>query len=209
MKNMNLPKKSTSKPKFIYAHKDNSDVCVNRLKQNFTTDKPNLVWVSDITYVKVNGSFYYICVIIDLFSRKVISYCVSNKIDAKLVINTFKKAFSSRNCPQSLIFHSDRGSQYTSKEFRKLLDKCNVIQSFSAKGYPYDNAVAESFFKFLKAEEVNRNTYYNKQELSLSLFQYIEGFYNNKRPHSANDMLSPNQKENAYLKQNSKINYFK
>lgn len=198
MKNMNLPKKSTSKPKFIYAHKDNSDVCVNRLKQNFTTNEPNLVWVSDITYVKVNGGFYYICVIIDLFSRKVISYCISNKIDAKLVINTFNKAFSSRNCPQNLIFHSDRGSQYTSSEFRKLLDKYNVIQSFSAKGYPYDNAVAESFFKFLKAEELNRNTYYNKQELALSVFQYIEGFYNSKRPHSANNMLSPNQKEAYY-----------
>lgn len=199
MKSMNLPKMSTVKPKFIYSKKEDSSVCNNKLKQNFTTDKPNLVWVSDITYVKVNGSFYYICVIIDLFSRKVISYSVSNKIDTKLVINTFNKAFISRNRPKNLIFHSDRGCQYTSKEFRKFLENCNIIQSFSAKGYPYDNAVAESFFKFLKFEELNRKSFTSKSELELSLFEYIEGFYNSKRPHSANYMLSPNQKEKLYF----------
>lgn len=141
---------STIKPKFIYTKKDSSFSCNNEIKQNFTTDKPNLVWVSDITYVKVNGYFYYICVIIDLFSRKVISYSVSNKINENLVIDTFNKAFSFRNSPENLIFHSDRGSQYTSQNFRKLLEQYNIIQSFSVKGYPYDNAVAESFFKFLK-----------------------------------------------------------
>ena len=199
MKSMNLPKMSTVKPKFISSKKEDSSVYNNKLKQNFTTDKPNIVWVSDITYVKVNSSFYYICVIIDLFSRKVISYSVSNKIDTKLVINTFHKAFISRNRPENLIFHSDRGSQYTSKEFRKFLENCNIIQSFSAKGYPYDNAVAEAFFKFLKFEELNRKSFTSKSELELSLFEYIEGFYNSKRPHSANDMLSPNQKEKLYF----------
>lgn len=199
MKSMNLPKMSTIKPKFIPAKKGSASTYNNEIKQNFTTDKPNLVWVSDITYVKVNGSFYYVCVIIDLFSRKVIAYSVSNKINENLVINTFKKAFSVRNKPQNLIFHSDRGSQYTSLNFRKLLEQCNVIQSFSAKGYPYDNAVAESFFKFLKLEELNRKTFYNKSQLELSLFEYIEGFYNSKRPHSANNMLPPNQKEKLYF----------
>ena len=199
MKSMNLPKMSTIRPKFILAKKCSSFTYNNEIKQNFTTDKPNLVWVSDITYVKVNGSFYYVCVIIDLFSRKVIAYSVSNKINENLVICTFKKAFSIRNKPQNLIFHSDRGSQYTSLNFRRLLEQCNVIQSFSAKGYPYDNAVAESFFKFLKLEELNRKTFYNKSQLELSLFEYIEGFYNSKRPHSANNMLSPNQKEKLYF----------
>ena len=196
---MNLPKMSTVKPKFIYAKKEASSAYNNEIKQNFTTDKPDLVWVSDITYVKVNGSFYYVCVIIDLFSRKVISYRVSNRINEQLVIDTFKKAFALRNKPENLIFHSDRGSQYTSQNFRKLLDECGVIQSFSAKGYPYDNAVAESFFKFLKHEEINRRTFYNKQQLELSLFEYIEGFYNSKRPHSANNMLPPKQKEKLYF----------
>lgn len=120
-------------------------------------------------------------------------------MDVKLVTDTFNKAFSDRNYPDNLIFHSDRGSQYTSKIFRKLLDRYNVIQSFSAKGYPYDNAVAESFFKFLKLEELNRQTFYTKAQLKLSLFEYIEIFYNSKRPHSANGMLSPNQKEKLYF----------
>lgn len=199
MRSMDLPKMSTVKPKFIYAKKEASSSYNNEIKQNFTTDKPDLVWVSDITYVKVNGSFYYVCVIIDLFSRKVISYRVSNRINEQLVIDTFKKAFALRNKPENLIFHSDRGSQYTSQNFRKLLDECGVIQSFSAKGYPYDNAVAESFFKFLKQEEIGRRTFYNKQQLELSLFEYIEGFYNSKRPHSANNMLSPDQKEKLYF----------
>lgn len=199
MKSMNLPKMSTIKPKFIHSKNDNSASFNNEVNQQFTTDKPNLVWVSDITYIKVNGSFYYICVIIDLFSRKVISYTVSKNIDGNLVSDTFKRAFAARNYPENLIFHSDRGSQYTSKQFRKLLDCCNVIQSFSAKGYPYDNAVAESFFKFLKLEELNRQTFYTKAQLELSLFEYIEGFYNNKRPHSNNNMLSPNQKEKIYF----------
>lgn len=199
MKQMHLPKMSTVKPKYIRSKNNDTSVCNNEIKQNFTTDKPNLVWVSDITYVKVNGTFYYICVIIDLFSRKVISYGVSNKIDTQLVVNTFKKAYNIRNCPKNLIFHSDRGSQYTAKEFRNLLDQYGIIQSFSAKGYPYDNAVAEAFFKFLKLEELNRKTYNNKTELDISLFEYIEGFYNCKRPHSANNMLSPNQKEKLYF----------
>ena len=199
MKSMHLPKMSTIKPKFSTSVTTSSYPYHNKVNQNFTTDKPNVVWVSDITYVKVNGCFHYVCVVIDLFSRKVISYSISNRMNEKLVMDTFNKAFSIRNQPKNLIFHSDRGSQYTSKNFRKLLDECNVMQSFSAKGYPYNNAVAESFFKFLKLEELNRQTFYNQAQLALSLFEYIEGFYNSKRPHSANHMLSPNQKEKLYF----------
>ena len=199
IKTMDLPKKSTDKPKLKSCKNERTDNLQNKIKQNFRTDEPNLVWVSDITYIKVNGHFMYLCVIIDLFSRKVISYLLKNKIDTQLVIETFKKAYRIRNFPKNLIFHSDRGSQYTSGDFRKLLDKYNVIQSFSAKGYPYDNAVIESFFKYLKLEEINRKTFYTKKELELSLFEYIEGFYNSIRPHSANNMLSPNQKEKLYI----------
>ena len=93
------------------------------------------------------------------------------------------------------MFHSDRGTQYTSKEFRKALDKADFVQSFSAKGHPFDNAVMESFFRYLKHEELNRRTFNTMQELNLSLFEYIEGFYNKSRPHSANGLLSPTEKE--------------
>lgn len=202
MKSMNLPKMSTVKPVFKPLKPDNSIPCTNVLKQNFHTDKPNLVWVSDITFIKVQGNFYYLCVIIDLFSRKVISYSVSNKINTELVIKAFNSAFTKRLPNESLIFHSDRGCQYTSKKFRSLLDGFDVVQSFSAKGYPYDNAVAESFFKFLKLEEVHRRTYSSLNELNLALFQYIVGYYNKKRPHSANDMLSPDEKENSFFRNN-------
>ena len=200
MKSMNLPKMSTVKP-FIKNKVDNSIPCTNVVNQKFTVSQPNLVWVSDITYVKVNSMNHYICVIIDLFSRKVVHYQTSSNIDAKLVCDTFKKAYNKRNCPRNLIFHSDRGSQYTAKDFRQLLDRVNVVQSFSAKGYPYENAVAESFFKFLKLEEINRKSFSTKSQLDLSLFEYIEGFYNRRRPHSANEMLSPNQKEDLYFKE--------
>lgn len=202
MKSMNLPKMSTLKPVFKPSKPDHSMPCTNVLNQNFHTDKPNLVWVSDITFIKVQGKFYYLCVIIDLFSRKIISYSTSNKIDSELVIKTFNSAFAKRVPDGSLIFHSDRGCQYTSKKFRSLLDSFAVVQSFSAKGYPYDNAVAESFFKFLKLEEVHRRTYSSLSELNLALFQYIEGYYNKKRPHSANDMLSPDEKESSFLENN-------
>ena len=99
------------------------------------------------------------------------------------------------------MFHSDRGSQYTAFAFRQLLDTLNVVQSFSKKGYPFDNACCECFFKYLKKEEVNRKTYHSLQELHLSVFEYIEGFYNSKRPHGSLGMMTPNEKEELYWEQ--------
>ena len=115
------------------------------------------------------------------------------------MISTFKKAYAKRNFPKGLMFHSDRGSQYTSKDFRKLLDEFDVVQSFSGRGCPYDNAVAESFFKYLKKEELHRKTYSHFSDLQSSLFEYIDGFYNPKRPHSSNDFLAPDDFESAYF----------
>ena len=134
----------------------------------------------------------------DLFSRKVISWSLSAKNDADLVISTFKKAYEKRNSPYGLMFHSDRGSQFTAFSFRQLLDSLDVVQSFSQKGYPYDNACCECFFKYLKKEETNRKNYQTKQELFLALFEYIEGFYNTKRPHTTLNMLTPNEAEALY-----------
>ena len=118
--------------------------------------------------------------IIDLFSRRVIAHKISCKIDTRLVLDTFESALKNRIYPQNVIFHSDRGSQYTSDEFRKRLDKATFIPSFSKKGHPYDNAVAEAFFKFLKLEEINRNSYHSIEEVELSVFEYIH-FYNFNR----------------------------
>jgi transposase InsO family protein len=202
MKQMNLPPISTKKPNFS-AYNDQNEYD-NHLKQQFNQFAPDTVWVSDITYIKVSDKFYYLCVIIDLFSRKVIAYNISGRPDSALVIETFLLAYKSRKTPYGLMFHSDRGSQYNSFSFRKLLDDLNVVQSFSKKGHPYDNAVAESFFKYLKHEEINRRNYSSLQELKLSVFEYIEGYYNSNHPHSSLGMLTPNQKEQNFTGENSR-----
>lgn len=137
MRTISLPKMSTVKLK--YKNMMASDeLCSNNLNQNFNQDKPNLVWVSDITYIKVVNRFYYLCVIIDLFSRKVIAYKISSKINDSLTIETLILAYKNRNYPSSVLFHSDRGSQYISKNFRRKMEEYNFIQSFSKKGYPMD-----------------------------------------------------------------------
>ena len=193
MKSMSLPKMSTVKPSMAFVRDEEKKT--NYLEQHFEQKAPNLVWVSDITYLKAGGKWYYLCVIIDLFARKVIAWDISAKPDTDLVISVFERAYANRHISSGLMFHSDRGTQYTSFKFRKLLDERNVVQSFSKKGYPFDNAVAESFFKYLKKEETNRRSYSSFSELKLSLFQYIEGFYNSKRPHSSIAYLTPHQKE--------------
>ena len=138
----------------------------------------------------------------DLYSRKVISWLVSPNVDVELVIGAFRKAYEKRNAPYGLMFHSDRGTQYTAFAFRRLLDSLNVVQSFSKKGYPFDNACCECFFKYLKKEETDRKRYQSLQELRLSIFEYIEGYYNSKRPHTTLHMLTPNEAEALYWEQN-------
>ena len=194
MKSMNLPKTSTVKPPRIKAA-SHEGKCENILRQRFDQTEPNAVWVSDFTYIKAGGRFYYLCAIMDLYSRKIVAYKLSDKLNAQLAIDTVNRAVASRGKSGGIIFHTDRGSQYTSKEFRKHLDNLNMIQSFSAKGHPYDNAVMECFFKYLKKEETDRRSYSSIEELKISIFKYIDGFYNSIRPHSHNNGLSPNDFE--------------
>ena len=130
MKKMQLPKMSTDKPKPQAPHSENGPCC-NHLQQDFQQKSLNLVWVSDITYLKAGGKWYYLCIIMDLFSRKIIAWQLSGKADADFVITTFKNAYRKRNAPYGLMFHSDRGSQYTAFSFRQLLDSFHVVQSFS------------------------------------------------------------------------------
>ena len=198
MNQMNLPKMSTVKP-FKHKSKSVSDEnCENILNQKFNPTSPNKVWCCDFTYIRLAGRFYYLCVILDLFSRKVIAFKLSNKIDTGLAIETVNSAVAARGKSKGIIFHTDRGCQFTCARFRRHLDNLNMIQSFSAKGHPYDNAVMESFFKYLKKEEVNRRTYASLDDLKLCLFKYINGFYNSVRPHSHNNGLSPNQAELSF-----------
>lgn len=200
MKQMNLPKMSTVKPFHHKSKTAQDEECKNILKQKFNPAEPNKVWVCDFTYIRAAGRFYYLCAIIDLFSRKVIAFKLSNKMDTNLAIETVNQAVAARGKSTGIIFHTDRGCQFTSSAFRRHLDNLSMIQSFSAKGHPYDNAVMECFFKYLKKEEVNRKTYSSFGDLHICLFKYINGFYNSVRPHSHNNGLSPiSAEKNFYL----------
>ena len=117
-----------------------------------------------MTCFKINNKYLYICVILDLFSRKAVAHRVSPKNSTYLITSTFRQAFKSRNAPQPLMFHSDQGTQYTSKSFRKLLRMNKVVQSFSKSGQPHDNAVMESFFASMKREEIYRTQYKSEQQ---------------------------------------------
>jgi len=169
----------------------------NVLQQQFHAEEPNRVWVSDVTCFKINDRYIYVCVILDLFSRKVVAHRISPKNSTYLITSTFKMAFQNRNAPQQLIFHSDRGVQYTSKTFCKLLRLNKVVQSFSKSGCPHDNAVAESFFASMKREEVYRTQYKSERQFRESIDSYID-FYNTKRPHRTLNYKTPNQFEAIY-----------
>lgn len=175
----------------------------NILQRQFKADEPNRVWVSDVTCFKINNKYLYVCAILDLFSRRVVAYRVSPKNSTYLITSTFRQAYQSRSAPQSLMFHSDQGSQYTSKTFRQLLRMNKVVQSFSAPGQPHDNAVMESFFSYMKREEIYRTQYKSEQQFVKSIDKYIE-FYNTQRPHSILNYKTPEQFEAIYEgKQNS------
>lgn len=169
----------------------------NLLERQFTAKHPNQIWVSDITYFKVNDYWVYLCVILDLFSRKIVGYRVSRNASTNLVTSTFRTAFRERGNPSGLTFHSDRGKQYTSAAFTALLQKCEVKQSFSATARPHDNAVAETFFASFKKEEAYRREYTSEQGYRKSVEQYIQ-FYNELRPHRTLKYKTPTAFEKAY-----------
>lgn len=164
------------------------------IRREFHAEKPNQVWVSDITCFVLRDKRYYIAMIMDLFSRKIIAYKISAHIKTRLITTLFKKAYEERKPEGGLIFHSDRGSQYTALAFRKFLFSCGVEQSFSRSGNPLDNAVAESFFSSMKREELYRRHYRSLAEFERSVAAYIQ-FYNAKRPHRSLNYKCPNEVE--------------
>ena len=169
----------------------------NLLKREFTADHPNQIWVSDITYFKVKSYWVYLCIILDLYSRKIIGWRVSKHMSTHLVTAAFKAAYQERGQPQKLTFHSDRGSQYVSKTLTDLLQQCSVKQSFSATARPLDNAVAETFFSTFKREEAYRKDYTSERHFRRSVEEYIQ-FYNEVRPHQTLNYKSPQAFEDIY-----------
>jgi transposase InsO family protein len=170
-------------------------VAPNVLDRDFTADSPNRVWVSDITYIRTWQGWLYLAAILDVFSRLIVGWSMRADLSEQLVLESLKQATGRRSCPPGLIFHSDRGSQYASTEVRDLLTDLQFTQSMCGKGNCYDNAMMESFFHTLKTELVYFETYHTRAEAKLSIFSYIEVYYNRVRRHSALGYLSPYQFE--------------
>src|SRR5271169_4964727 len=191
MKVNGIKAKTTKKFKATTNSKHNLPVAENLLKQDFTAASPNTVWVSDITYVSTSEGWLYLAVIIDLYSRQVVGWAMSNRLTADFVIRALYQAIGRRRSFAGCIFHSDRGVQYACKDFRKVLERYKFRQSMSKKGDCYDNAVAESFFHTLKVEHVYQHRYATRAEARRSIFEYVEMFYNRKRKHSALGYRSP------------------
>ena len=170
----------------------------NYLNQQFTATRPNEVWVSDVTCFRLHNKNYYICVVLDLFSRMAIGCKVGKTNSKQLVKGTFQMAYTNRKPVLPLTFHTDRGSNYQSKTFRLTLQSLGVTQSFSRAHIPYDNSVMESFFSNLKREELYRTKYRSENEFRTAVNQYIV-FYNEQRPHAKNGYKTPLKKELDYL----------
>lgn len=169
----------------------------NILCRNFETTTINQKWCTDITYIHVlKEGWTYLASVIDLYSKKIVGYAYGTKMTTELAIEAVKNATLNVRDVRGIIVHSDLGSQYTSKEFQRFIAGKGMIQSFSRKGNPYDNACIESFHSILKKEEVYRNTYQDFNHAKRAIFEYIESWYNRKRIHSAIGYLTPEQREN-------------
>lgn len=167
------------------------NIAPNLLQQDFTASGPNQKWAGDITYVWTREGWVYLAVIIDLFSRRVVGWAISNRMRQDLALRALNMAIAIRRPPPGCIHHTDRGSQYCAHDYQKLLRKHGFKVSMSGKGNCYDNSAVESFFKSLKAEIVRRRNWQTRRDAEVDLFGYINGFYNPRRKHSALGWKSP------------------
>jgi len=163
----------------------------NLVERQFNVTQVNRYWVGDISYVPTQEGWLYLAVVIDLYSRQVVGWSMSNRMKAELVNKALLMAIWKRKPARGLIWHTDRGSQYASDSHRRILGDHRIIQSMSRKGECWDNAVAESFFHTIKTELIHHCKFKNREEAKQAIFDYIEVFYNRVRIHSANDYLSP------------------
>ena len=170
-------------------HKFN--IAPNLLDRNFTADNPNQKWAGDITYIWTREGWLYLAVILDLHSRRVIGWAVSNRMKRDLAIRALNMAIAFRSPSKGFIHHTDRGSQYCSHDYQKILRQHGFKVSMSGKGNCYDNAAVETFFKTIKAELIWRDTWETRRKAEMAIFEYINGFYNPRRRHSALGWKSP------------------
>ncbi len=191
MRENGIVAKSRRKFKATTNSKHNLPVAENLLEQKFVTDGPNKVWASDISYIPTLEGWLYIVVILDVFSRQVVGWAMSDRLTAEFVIRALYQAIGRRQPSSGIIFHSDRGVQYACAAFKDVLSQYGFRQSMSRKGNCYDNALVESFFHTLKTEHVYSHRYATRADARQSIFEYIEMFYNRVRRHSTLGYLSP------------------
>lgn len=169
----------------------------DRLRRCFTTPEPNQAWVTDTTFIRTRKGWLFLAIVLDLYSRKIVGWSMSDRNNTQLVSDALIMAFWRRKVRTKIIVHSDRGSTYASFSYRSLIDEHNGLCSMSRKGDCYDNAVAESFFGSLKTELVDHEDYLTKEHARQSVFKYIELFYNKRRRHSYLGYVSPDEYERA------------
>jgi len=199
LKRQGLRAKAARKFKATTYSKHNLPVAENVLQQNFHAEQPNQKWAGDITYLWTSEGWLYLAVVIDLYSRKVIGWSMSERMTARLVCDALQMALFRRKRPKNVIVHSDRGSQYCSHDYQTLLRANQLICSMSAKGCCYDNACSESFFHSLKVEAIHGETFETRAQMRETVFEYIEVDYNRQRMHSYLDYLSPEEFEQQKL----------
>jgi transposase InsO family protein len=173
-------------------------IAPNLLDRDFTAEKPNEKWVTDITYIRTETGWLYLAVVMDLFSRCIVGWAMRPDLSQTLVLSALRMALANRQPPAGLVHHSDRGSQYCALAYRLLQTEHNMITSMSRKGNCHDNAAMESFFATLKKELVSRRHYRSQAEARRDIFSYIEGFYNRRRRHSTLGYVSPIAFEKSY-----------
>ena len=181
--------------------KNNKHVVPNRLDRQFYTPNPNKIWVGDVTFIATKAGWLYLAVMLDLYSRKVIGWSMSNRNDKQLALDALEMAIEQRNPGPGLLHHTDRGAIYSSDEYHDILLKKGCISSMSRPGDCYDNAVAESFFSSLKNEWIYKNTFESRNRARSEIFKYIEIFYNRQRIHQSLNYLTPEQFERQAVTQ--------
>jgi len=191
MRRQSLRAKAARKFKATTNSKHDLPVAPNRLQQDFMATAPNQKYVSDITYLWTDEGWLYLATVIDLYSRLVVGWAMSERMTAQLVCDALQMALWRRGMPRGVIVHSDRGSQYCAAAYQALIRKHGLLCSMSAKGNCYDNACAESFFHTLKVEAIHGERFATREEMRQTVFQYIEVDYNRTRRHSANGYISP------------------
>jgi transposase InsO family protein len=170
-------------------------IAPNLLDRNFVAPAPNCVWLADITYVETDQGWLYLATVMDLYSRRIVGWAMAEHLRAELPLAALQMAIAAKRPGAGLIHHSDRGVQYASADYRKLIQSAGFRASMSRKGNCYDNAPMESFFHTLKTELVHHTLYATRQEAARDIFAYIEGFYNRTRRHSAIGYISPIEME--------------